>query len=80
MERLRMEREEWEGEASRERERREGMESEVNRAERREREMVAEVKRAKEDMQRERERADNLQDVLQEFQTCKLSDPTGWQR
>ena len=73
MERLRMEREEWEGEAARERERREGMEEEVKKSERREREMRGEMERAKEREREERERADNLQDVLQEFQSCKFA-------
>jgi hypothetical protein len=68
MERLRMEREEWEGEAGRERTRREAMESEMVAMERREREGQKEWERGKDELMVERERARNLQDVLGEFQ------------
>jgi chromosome segregation ATPase len=68
MERLRAEREEWETEAERERERREAMEEEMRATERREREGIANWERAADDLDAERERAANLQDVLSEFQ------------
>ncbi|CAK9782195.1 hypothetical protein CC85DRAFT_325323 [Cutaneotrichosporon oleaginosum] len=71
MERLRAEREEWEGEAGRERERREALEDEVRGAERRERAARDDAERAVREAERERERADNLQDVLGEFQNAK---------
>ncbi len=68
MERLRVETEEWEIEAGRERERREIMEEEVRGIERREREGRREWEKGKEELMAERERARNLQDVLGEFQ------------
>ena len=75
MERLRLEREEWEGEAGRERERREGMEEEMRGVERRERENRKEWERGKDELMIERERARNLQDVLGEFQAGELFMP-----
>lgn len=68
-----MEREEWEGEATRERERREGMEEDLRTYERIEREARRAEEHAKEEAREERERADNLQDVLAEFQACEFS-------
>ncbi|RXK42564.1 hypothetical protein M231_00118 [Tremella mesenterica] len=74
MERLRVEREEWETEASKERERREATEEEMNLLERRERDMRREWERAREELEMERERARNLQEVLGEFQAAKDSE------
>ena len=68
MERLRNEREEWEAEAGRERERRETMEDELRAAEWRQQEGLKEVEEARNQLEREAERADNLQEVLSEFQ------------
>lgn len=68
MERLRVEREEWEAEAGREREGRETMEDELRGAEWREREAHKELDEGRNQLDRERERADNLQEVLGEFQ------------
>lgn len=77
MERLRDGRDEWEAEAGRERERREMMEEETRGWERREREMKGEMERAVEEMRGEKVRADNLQDVLAEFQSCEWGDMYG---
>ncbi|GMK60075.1 hypothetical protein CspeluHIS016_0902920 [Cutaneotrichosporon spelunceum] len=71
MERLRAEREEWEAEAARERERREYLEDEMRMAERRERAALEEAERAGHEARGEKERADNLQEVLGEFQNAK---------
>jgi len=68
MERLRGEREEWEAEAGRERERREEAEEELRAIEWREREGRKEWDEGRDQLDRERERADNLQEVLGEFQ------------
>jgi hypothetical protein len=68
MERLRSEREEWEAEAGREREKREEMEDELRAMERRERDGRREWEEGRNQLERERERADNLQEVLGEFQ------------
>lgn len=68
MERLRVQREEWEAEAGRERERREIMEEEVRHTERRERDGRRDWEKGKEELSSERERARNLQEVLGEFQ------------
>jgi chromosome segregation ATPase len=68
MERLRSEREEWEAEAGRERERREEAEEELRAIEWREREGRKEWEEGRDQLERERERADNLQEVLGEFQ------------
>lgn len=73
MERLRSEREEWEDEAMRERERRELVEEEMRGLERREREGRKEWERGKDDLEIERQRARNLQDVLGEFQAGQSS-------
>lgn len=72
MERLRVEREEWENEAGNEREKRELMEEEVGAMERREMENRREWERGKEQLEAEKERADNLQEVLSEFQAGEL--------
>ena len=72
MERLRVEREEWQGEAGKERERRETMEEESRVLERRERDGRREWERGKEDMIQEKRRADNLQEVLSEFQSGEM--------
>jgi len=81
MERLRIEREEWESEASKERERREAAEDEMAGMERREMENQREWERGREELQAERERADNLQEVLSEFQTGELvCRSQGWRR
>jgi len=69
MERLRSEREEWEAEAGRERERREEAEEELRAIEWREREGRKEWEEGRDQLERERERADNLQEVLGEFQS-----------
>ena len=69
MERLRVEREEWENEAGREREKRQVMEDEMKSMERRERDGMREWERGKDELLQERQRADNLQEVLSEFQT-----------
>ncbi|RSH85847.1 uncharacterized protein EHS24_004027 [Apiotrichum porosum] len=74
MERLRAEREEWQAEAERERERRESMEEEVRATERREREGKAHWDKAEDELEAERERAANLQEVLSEFQQAKDSE------
>jgi len=68
MERLRSEREEWEAEAGREREKREEMEDELRAVERREADGRREWEEGRNQLERERERADNLQEVLGEFQ------------
>jgi predicted nucleic acid-binding Zn-ribbon protein len=73
MERLRLEREEWEGEAGREREKREVIEEEMRGIDRREREGRRDVERYREDMEGEKKRADNLQEVLSEFQAGQCS-------
>jgi hypothetical protein len=67
MERLRIEREEWEAEAAKERERREAMEAELTMIERREEEGRREWEKGREELLAERQRADNLQEVLSEF-------------
>ena len=77
MERLRVEREEWEAEVGRERERREIMEEEVRHAERRYRDGRREWEMGKENLLSERERARNLQEVLGEFQAGRLRRGTG---
>ncbi|WVR05645.1 hypothetical protein IAU60_002667 [Kwoniella sp. DSM 27419] len=74
MERLRVEREEWEVEAGREREKRESMEDEMRAIERREREERREMERALQELEAERQRAGNLQEVLGEFQAAKDSE------
>lgn len=68
MERLRLEREEWEGEAGSERQRREAIEDDIRQTERRERDGRREWERVKDELSMERERAGNLQEVLGEFQ------------
>lgn len=68
MEMLRVDREEWEHEAGKERERREEIEEEMRSAERQRREDEARRRSAEEALERERDRANNLQEVLQEFQ------------
>lgn len=68
MERLRIEREDWEGEANRERSRRETMEEEVRQMERRERDARREAERSRDEAEGERTRGNNLQEVLAEFQ------------
>lgn len=88
MERLRNEREEWEAEAGRERERRETMEDELRNAEWRQQEEHREMEEARSQLEREAERADNLQEVLSEFQAGKsphrcglssrLAEPEHW--
>lgn len=77
MERLRAEREEWQAEAERERERRESMEEEVRATERREREGKAHWDKAEDELEAERERAANLQEVLSEFQQGAYRPPRG---
>jgi hypothetical protein len=72
MERLRGEREEWEAEAGRERERREEAEEELRAIEWREREGRKEWEEGRDQLERERERADNLQEVLGEVQAGQL--------
>ncbi|WVQ97025.1 hypothetical protein IAU59_004135 [Kwoniella sp. CBS 9459] len=74
MERLRVEREEWEVEAGRERERREIVEDEMRAIERRQRDERRELERAVHELEAERERATNLQEVLGEFQAAKDSE------
>jgi len=74
MERLRGEREEWEAEAGRERERREEAEEELRAIEWREREGRKEWEEGRDQLERERERADNLQEVLGEFQAGQLEN------
>ncbi|KAK8865685.1 hypothetical protein IAR55_000830 [Kwoniella newhampshirensis] len=74
MERLRLEREEWEVEAGRERERREAVEEEMRLIERRERDERRELERALDELDGERERGNNLQEVLSEFQVAKDSE------
>ncbi|KAJ9120797.1 hypothetical protein QFC22_002731 [Naganishia vaughanmartiniae] len=69
MEMLRVDREEWEHEAGRERERREEIEEEMRAADRQRREDEARRRSAEEALERERVRANNLQEVLQEFQS-----------
>lgn len=71
LEMVRVEREEWEAEAGRERERREAMEEELRSGERQRRDDELRRRRAEEAAERERTRADNLQDVLAEFQGAK---------
>jgi hypothetical protein len=71
MEMLRVEREQWESEAARERERREAMEDELRAGERQRREDETRRRRAEEEAERERTRADNLQEVLADFQSAK---------
>ncbi|KAL1405135.1 hypothetical protein Q8F55_008758 [Vanrija albida] len=71
MERLRAEREDWETEAERERRRREEIEDEARARERREAEYRREAERAVDESRLEKERADNLQEVLSEFQAAK---------
>jgi chromosome segregation ATPase len=73
MERLRSEREEWEAEAGREREKREEMEDELRAVERREADGRREWEEGRNQLERERERADNLQEVLGEFQAGESS-------
>ncbi|WWD18135.1 hypothetical protein CI109_102584 [Kwoniella shandongensis] len=74
MERLRLEREEWEVEAGRERERREAVEEEMRLIERRERDERRELERSLDELDGERQRANNLQEVLSEFQVAKDSE------
>jgi DNA repair exonuclease SbcCD ATPase subunit len=69
MEMLRVDREEWEHEAGKERERREEIEEEMRSADRQRREDEARRRSAEEALERERVRANNLQEVLQEFQS-----------
>ena len=71
LEMVRVEREEWEVEAGRERERREAMEDELRNGERQRRDDELRRRRAEEAAERERTRADNLQEVLAEFQSAK---------
>lgn len=68
MERLRLEREEWEVEAGRERERRETLEDDLRVFERREQDMCNALEKLAEERDKEKERGDNLQEVLSEFQ------------
>lgn len=74
MERLRMEREEWEVEAGRERERRETLEDDLRVFERREQDMCSTLEKLTEERDKEKERGDNLQEVLSEFQA---GEPSG---
>ncbi|KAE8539977.1 hypothetical protein D1P53_003915 [Cryptococcus gattii VGV] len=74
MERLRMEREEWEVEAGRERERRETLEDDLRVFERREQDMCSALEKLTEERDKEKERGDNLQEVLSEFQAAKDSE------
>ena len=78
MERLRLEREEWEAEAGRERERREVMDEEARVIERREREGRREWEKSRDELMMERERARNLQDVLGEFQNGNAAFTFCW--
>ncbi|KAJ9105276.1 hypothetical protein QFC21_001644 [Naganishia friedmannii] len=71
MEMLRVDREEWEHEAGKERERREEIVEEMRSADRQRREDEARRRSAEEALERERVRANNLQEVLQEFQSAK---------
>lgn len=71
MEMLRVEREEWEVEAGHERKRREEFEDEARRWERRCMEETRRASAVEEELTRERERAANLQDVLEVFQAGK---------
>lgn len=71
---MRIEREEWEVEAGRERERREAAEEEMGAMERREMDNKREYDRGKEESLAEKERADNLQEVLSEFQAGTWRD------
>lgn len=82
MERLRIEREEWEAEAAKERERREAMEAELTMIERREEEGRREWEKGREELLAERQRADNLQEVLSEFSSgqCLISRPVLFSR
>lgn len=73
MEMLRVEREQWEAEAERERERREAMEDDLRAGERQRREDEARRRRAEEEWEREKTRADNLQEVLADFQNGGLT-------
>jgi hypothetical protein len=68
MERLRIEREEWEIEAGREKVRREEMEEDVRVYERMANDSTIELQRYKDEAEGEKERSRNLQDVLSEFQ------------
>ncbi|WVN85460.1 uncharacterized protein L203_100606 [Cryptococcus depauperatus CBS 7841] len=74
MERLRSEREEWEREAEKERERREEAEENMRAMGRREMEMKRGMGKLKEERDSEKERGDNLQEVLSEFQAAKDSE------
>ncbi|OWT41125.1 hypothetical protein C362_01339 [Cryptococcus neoformans Bt1] len=74
MERLRLEREEWEVEAGRERERRETLEDDLRVFERREQDMCNALEKLAEERDKEKERGDNLQEVLSEFQAAKDSE------
>ncbi|KAJ9099026.1 hypothetical protein QFC20_005783 [Naganishia adeliensis] len=74
MEMLRVEREQWEAEAERERERREAMEDDSRAGERQRREDEARRRRAEEEWEREKTRADNLQEVLADFQNAKETE------
>lgn len=73
MERLRIEREEWEVECGREREKRESYEDDLRSLERRERELKKECERMRDEVDGERQRGNNLQEVLSEFQACTCS-------
>lgn len=76
MERLRVEREDWEAEAGRERERREEVEGEMRGLEWRQQEGQKEWDKGRAQLEREKERADNLQEVLGEFQAGQSSSAT----
>ena len=68
MERLRIERAEWEVEAGRERAKREEMEEDVRVYERMANESKVDLQRYRDEAEGEKERSRNLQDVLSEFQ------------
>lgn len=73
MERLRIERDEWEVEAGRERARREEMEEDVRVYERMANESKVDLQRYRDEAEGEKERSRNLQDVLSEFQAGKFN-------
>ncbi|WVW80348.1 hypothetical protein I302_102328 [Kwoniella bestiolae CBS 10118] len=74
MERLRIEREEWEVEAGREREKRESIEDELRVVERYQRDERGILESTLRELEEERQRATNLQEVLEEFQVAKDSE------
>ncbi|OCF56634.1 hypothetical protein L486_05487 [Kwoniella mangroviensis CBS 10435] len=74
MERLRIEREEWEVEAGREREKRESIEDELRLIERYQRDEKSRLEQTLKELEEERQRAMNLQEVLEEFQIAKDSE------